>query len=91
VANGEWRMCGRPEWLIGGGYVVSETHPRPFPKGKDAPSGEGSSVKSVGSEAHGLSNQEGSPYPLGRVGDGFLTRQHSIKLNSRSCTRRFDV
>jgi len=50
MANGEWRMtsgewrvasgeyAAGPEWLIGGGCVVSETHPQPFPKGREAPS-----------------------------------------------------
>ena len=56
---------------MGGGYLVSElTHPRPFPKGREAPSHERSYVKSVGSESHRSRYQEGSPFPLGRAGDG---------------------
>ena len=56
---------------MGGGYLVSElTYPRPFPKGREAPSHERSYVKSVGSESHRSRYQEGSPFPLGRAGDG---------------------
>jgi hypothetical protein len=80
MANDEWRVASGEyvagsEWLIGGGCVVSETHPRPFPKGREAPSGEGSSVKSVGSEAYRLLNQKDSPFPLGRAGDGSSSPQ----------------
>jgi hypothetical protein len=61
---------------MGGGYLVSElTYPRPFPKGMEAPSGEGSSLKSAGWEAYRLLNQKGSPFPWEWPGMGHLSQK----------------
>ena len=68
--------------------VIWDTHPRPFPKGRENPLSEVSFIIVNAQISQTSLREKESPFPLGRAGDGFINTTTTLKCTTTGLSEK---